>query len=89
MTDILQRNSGGGLIESLLQRLESISKGGPQGGGGYELAGAGGPNVTYAPVYNLYGSATAEDVKEADKMSREEFARMMKQWQRDNDRTKF
>ena len=40
--------------------------GGGGGTGGPELAGAGGPNISYSPTYNLYGSATKEDAVEAD-----------------------
>ena len=78
------------LIESLLQRLQGIGTGGGGGGtGGPELAGAGGPNISYSPTYNLYGSATKEDAVEAERMSQAEFNQMMKQWQRENDRKKF
>lgn len=86
----IKESSGGGIIESLLQRLQGIGTGGGGGGtGGPELAGAGGPNISYAPVYNLYGSATKEDAVEAERMSQAEFNQMMKQWQRENDRKKF
>lgn len=86
----IKESSGGGIIESLLQRLQGIGSGGGGGGtGGPELAGAGGPNISYAPVYNLYGSATKEDAVEAERMSQAEFNQMMKQWQRENDRKKF
>ncbi|MCM1218098.1 MAG: phage tail tape measure protein [Lachnospiraceae bacterium] len=86
----IKESSGGGVIESLLQRLQSIGTGGSGGGtGGPELAGAGGPNISYSPTYNLYGSATKEDAVEAERMSQAEFNQMMKQWQRENDRKKF
>ena len=86
----IKESGGGGIIESLLQRLQGIGTGGGGGGtGGPELAGAGGPNISYAPVYNLYGSATKEDAVEAERMSQAEFNQMMKQWQRENDRKKF
>ena len=90
LTDAIKQSSGGSIIESLLQRLQGIGTGGGgQGGGGPELAGAGGPNISYSPVYNLYGSATKEDAVEAEKLSQAEFNKMMKQWQRENDRTRF
>ncbi|MCM1026088.1 MAG: phage tail tape measure protein [Roseburia sp.] len=85
----IKESSGGGVIESLLQRLQSIGTGGGGGTGGPELAGAGGPNISYSPTYNLYGSATKEDAVEAERMSQAEFNQMMKQWQRENDRKKF
>ena len=82
----IKESSGGSIIESLLQRLQGIGTGGGGGGtGGPELAGAGGPNISYSPTYNLYGSATKEDAVEAERMSQAEF----KQWQRENDRKKF
>lgn len=86
----IKESSGGSIIESLLQRLQGIGTGGGSGGtGGPELAGAGGPNISYSPTYNLYGSATKEDAVEAERMSQAEFNQMMKQWQRENDRKKF
>lgn len=89
MTDILSQFSGQSIIEALVQKLQGIGAGGGDTTGEPALAGAGGGTFTYAPVYNLYGNATKEDVREADKMSQAEFAKLMKQWQRDNDRTKF
>lgn len=86
----IKESSGGSIIESLLQRLQGIGTGGGGGGtGGPELAGAGGPNISYSPTYNLYGSATKEDAVEAERISQAEFNQMMKQWQRENDRKKF
>ena len=86
----IKESSGGSIIESLLQRLQGIGTGGGGGGTvGPELAGAGGPNISYSPTYNLYGSATKEDAVEAERMSQAEFNQMMKQWQRENDRKKF
>lgn len=90
LTDAIRESSGGSIIEYLLQRIQGIGTGGGGGGtGGPELAGAGGPNISYSPTYNLYGSATKEDAVEAERMSQAEFNKMMKQWQRENDRTKF
>ena len=90
LTDIINRSSGGGgVIDTLLQRLQGI--GGEGGGtdGMPQLAGAGGPTIQYSPVYNLYGSAGKDEVAEADRLSQEEFNKMMKQWERDNKRTRF
>lgn len=89
LSDAIKQSSGGGIIEALLQRLQGIGSGGGGGGFGPELAGAGGPNITYAPVYHLHGSATKEDAVQAEKMSQAEFNKMIKQWQKDKDRTKF
>lgn len=89
LSDAIKQSSGTGIIEALLQRLQGIGSGGGGGGEGPELAGAGGPNITWSPTYNLYGSAGKDEVAEADKMSQAEFNKMMKQWQRENDRTKF
>lgn len=89
ITDAMKQNSGASIIETLLQRLQGITSGGGGGGGEPELAGAGGPNISYSPTYNLYGNATKEDAVEAEKLSQAEFNKMMKQWQKENSRTKF
>ena len=89
LTDAMQRNSGASIIESLLQRLQGITSGGGGGDGGPELAGAGGPSISYSPTYNLYGNATKDDAVEAERLSQAEFNKMMKQWQKENSRTKF
>ena len=89
ITDAMKQNSGASIIETLLQRLQGITSGGGGGGGEPELAGAGGPNISYSPTYNLYGNATKEDAVEAEKLSQAEFNKMMKQWQKENNRTKF
>lgn len=89
LTDAIKQSSGTGIIEALLQRLQGIGSSGGSGGGASELAGAGGPNITYAPVYHLHGSATKDDAVEAEKLSQAEFNKMMKQWQKENNRTKF
>ena len=89
ITDAMKQSSGASIIESLLQRLQGITSGGGGGGGGPELAGAGGPNISYSPTYNLYGNATKEDAVEAERMSQADFNKMMKQWQKENNRTKF
>lgn len=89
ITDIFAQYSGTSIIDAMVEKLQSIGTGGGGTDGTPELAGAGVGTFTYAPVYNLYGTATKEDVQEADKLSQAEFAKLMKQWQRDNDRTKF
>ena len=89
ITDAMKQNSGASIIETLLQRLQGITSGGGGGGGEPELAGAGGPSISYSPTYNLYGNATKEDAVEAEKLSQAEFNKMMKQWQKENSRTKF
>lgn len=45
--------------------------------------------VTYAPVYNLYGSATMEDVRKADQMSQKDFEKMLKKYQHDKKARSF
>lgn len=45
--------------------------------------------VTYAPVYNLYGSATTEDIRKADQMSQKDFERMLKKYQHDKKARSF
>ena len=80
-------NQNESIFETLLRRLTPSQQGG--GNGNYQLAGAGGLNITYSPQYNLYGTAGKNEIAEADKMSRAEFARMMKQWEKDNKRKKF
>ncbi len=88
-SEALAESSGQGIIKTLLDKLESPQEGGGTAGSSYEFAGAGGPNITYAPVYNLNGTATKEDAIEAERMSQAEFDRMMRDWERNNKRTKF
>lgn len=45
--------------------------------------------VTYAPVYNLYGSATAADVRKADQMSQKDFEKRLKKYQHDKQSRSF
>ena len=45
--------------------------------------------VTYAPVYNLYGSATADDIRKADQMSQKAFEKMLKKYQHDKQSRSF
>lgn len=91
ITDLLNRGNGGGAgaIDTLVQRLQGIGGGGGGTEGGLQLAGAGGPSISYAPVYNLYGSAGKDEAVEAERISQEEFNKMMRQYERDNRRTKF
>lgn len=53
-----------------------------------EVAGTG-MTVTYAPVFNVTGNASKEDIVEAEEMSQSKFAEMMEQWERDHDRKRF
>lgn len=92
MKDIVSQavklNGGASVVEALISRLERI---GSRGGnyGEMEAAGAGGMVVQYSPTFNLYGNASKKEVAETEKMSRAEFARMMKQYEKDNRRSKF
>lgn len=90
LTSALNQNNSTSIVDALLQKLQGIT-GGKNRSETLELAGAGagGQNITYAPVYNLYGNATKEDVVNAEKTSQAEFNKMMKQWQKENQRTKF
>lgn len=45
--------------------------------------------VTYAPVYNLYGSTTAADVRKADQMNQKAFEKMLKKYQHDKQSRSF
>ena len=86
LNDILQNRSRGSTI---FQDILAAFKTG--GGRSPEPAMAGGPSqITYAPVYHFNsGTPTRDDIKAADRLSREEFAKMMKEWEKDNGRTKF
>lgn len=77
-------NGGSSIIDGFMERLNGIGTGGA--GNTLELAGAGGLNVQYSPVYNLYGSAMKQDVVEADRISQAEFNKRMKQYVRDQQR---
>jgi hypothetical protein len=88
MTSILRREDEPSMVDRFLSRLSggsSPSTPAPQ----LAAAGAGGGTITYSPVYNLYGSASAEDVRKADRMGQEEFSRLMKQWEKERRRTSF
>ena len=45
--------------------------------------------ITYSPQYTFGGTPDKEEMVEAEKMSQEEFRRMMDQWMKDNRRTKL
>ena len=83
----IKNNQNQSIFDTLLRRLSTNQSSG--GNGKYQLAGADGFNISYSPQYNLYGTAGKNEIAEADKMSRAEFDKMMKQWQKDNRRKKF
>ena len=43
--------------------------------------------ITYSPQYTFGGTPDKEEMVEAEKMSQEEFRRMMNQWMKENSRT--
>ena len=87
LNEAIAASGGASLIDAFIEKLKGIGTGG--GGGQPELAGAGGPTIQYSPVYNLYGSAGKEEIAEADRMSQAEFNRLMKQYERDQQRRKL
>ena len=87
LNEAIAASSGASLIEAFIEKLKGIGTGG--GGGQPELAGAGGPTIQYSPVYNLYGSAGKEEIAKADKLSQAEFNKLMKQYERDQQRRKL
>lgn len=87
LNEAIAASSGASLIEAFIEKLKGIGTGG--GGGQPELAGAGGPTIQYSPVYNLYGSAGKEEIAEADRMSQAEFNKLMKQYEKDQQRRKL
>jgi len=90
LSDILSNQGGQDVADSLLSKLSSIGAGTGQGAAGdLAFAGGGGMTVTYAPVYNLNGSAGAADISQAAEMSQERFGQMMSQWQKQNKRRGF
>ena len=76
------------MVDNLLSKLQGVG-GGSSSGGEMALAGAGGETIYFSPTYNLYGSATQEDAERAGKATFEEFKKFMKQYERENRRTKF
>lgn len=87
LNEAIAASGGASLIDALIEKLKGIGTGG--GGGQPELAGAGGPTIQYSPVYNLYGSAGKEEIAEADRMSQAEFNKLMKQYEKDQQRRKL
>ena len=87
LNEAIASSGGASLIDAFIEKLKGIGTGG--GGGQPELAGAGGPTIQYSPVYNLYGSAGKEGIAEADRMSQAEFNKLMKQYEKDQQRRKL
>ena len=88
LNDAIAASGGASLIDAFIEKLKGIGTGGG-GQGTPELAGAGGPTIQYSPVYNLYGSAGKDEIAEADKLSQAEFNKLMKQYERDQQRRKL
>lgn len=88
LNEAIAASGGASLIDAFIEKLKGIGTGGG-GQGTPELAGAGGPTIQYSPVYNLYGSAGKDEIAEADKLSRAEFNKLMKQYDRDQQRRKL
>lgn len=88
LNEAIAASGGASLIDAFIEKLKGIGTGGG-GQGTPELAGAGGPTIQYSPVYNLYGSAGKEEIAEADKMSQAEFNKLMKQYEKDQQRRKL
>ena len=86
LNESIAASGGASLIDVFIEKLKGIGTGGQ---GAPELAGAGGPTIQYSPVYNLYGSAGKDEIAEADKLSRAEFNKLMKQYERDQQRRKL
>lgn len=87
LNEAIAASGGASLIDAFIEKLKGIGTGG--GGGQPELAGAGGPTIQYSPVYNLYGSAGKEEIAEADRMNQAEFNKLMKQYEKDQQRRKL
>ncbi len=51
--------------------------------------GSGGMNITYSPVMTFSGSASKEDVMEANRQLQEEFEMRMNRWMKNNRRVSF
>ena len=86
LNDAVTINDGSSVINSLLEKLKGT---GNNSRNIPELAGAGGVNIQYSPVYNLYGSATKQDAIEAGHTSMAEFKKLMKQHEKDLKRKKL
>lgn len=63
-----------------LSKLGEMLRNGSLGGGG---------NLTYAPVYQIQGSASRQDVEQVSRMGFEDFKRWWKQMQNDDRRKRF
>lgn len=87
LNEAIAASGGASIIDAFIEKLKGIGTGG--GGNTPELAGAGGPTIQYSPVYNLYGSAGKDEIAEADRMSQAEFNKLMKQYERDQQRRKL
>lgn len=91
MKEILNRaiaaNNSSSIIDVFLEKLKGIGNTG--GKNTPELASTSGATFQYSPIYNLYGSIAKQDVIEADRISRVEFNRLMKQYERDRQRQKL
>lgn len=87
LIDALTMNDGSSVINSLLEKLKGTGNNNSRNTP--ELAGAGGVNIQYSPVYNLYGSATKQDAIEAGRISMAEFKKLMKQHEKDLKRKKL
>lgn len=88
LNEAIAASGGASLIDAFIEKLKGIGTGGG-GQGTPELAGAGGPPIQYSPVYNLYGSAGKDEIAKADKLSQAEFNKLMKQYERDQQRRKL
>lgn len=86
LNDAVTINDRSSVINSLLEKLKGT---GNNSRNTPELAGAGGVNIQYSPVYNLYGSATKQDAIEAGHTSMAEFKKLMKQYEKDLKRKKL
>lgn len=84
----VRANSGESLASVLLDKLSGIGTG-MSGGRDPQPAYAGMPPINYSPTYNLYGSAGKDEIAQADRMSRAEFYKMVKQLQKDIERRRF
>jgi len=71
-------------IAEILDSLAMDTDSGSEGGGLQPI------KITYSPVYHFEGEAPSkEELMEAEKMSQEEFNRMMAQYMKDLERTRF
>ena len=74
-------------LSKLAELLDQWPKPGPNGRGG---GAAGGDTITFAPVFNFYGSTpTREEAQEAGRISFAEFKRLYKQMKAEERRKNF